>query len=415
MSPRRPGDAGGNAVVFAGSGRRTTWAELSPAGRDLVPDGGPTAYGVVGNAEALPIVLGHARAGAETLLTTAGRLDETMRAELTADGFAVMAGGVRTEPTATRPGEPGRLWLLTSGSTGRPKRIGHTLASLTTVTAGRPPQTWLCPYLPGSYAWWQLVTLGLGVPGQDLVMLDPGRDEWTPAATAYGVTAVSGTPTFWRRALIGEGPALARLGLRQITLGGEPVDQAVLDELRAVFPAARISWIYASSEVGASIVVHDGRAGFPAGWLDRETPGRPRLRIVGGPEGGELLISSPHHGAGLAGEVATGDAVRREGDRILITGRLDRDEINVGGAKASAGRVREVLLSHPDVAWATVRGRRAPLVGSVVVAEVVDRSGGLDVADLTRWAAGRLPDYAVPRRISVLPAIPVKESLKSDV
>ena len=66
----------------------------------------------------------------------------------------------RRAPTAPREPEAGRLWLLTSGSTGRPKRIGHTLQSLTTVSAKLPPRRWLCPYSPGTYAWWQVVTLG---------------------------------------------------------------------------------------------------------------------------------------------------------------------------------------------------------------------------------------------------------------
>ena len=105
--------------------------------------------------------------------------------------------------------------------------------------------------------------------------------------------------------------------LRQLTLGGEPVDQAILDRLRALFPAARISWIYASSEVGASIVVHDGRAGFPVAWLDRATPGRPTLSL----RDGELVIASPHHGVGLDGPVRTGDRAQIVDDRVLITGR----------------------------------------------------------------------------------------------
>ena len=40
------------------------------------------------------------------------------------------------------------------------------------------------------------------------------------------------------------------------------------------------------------------------------------------------------------------------------------DEINVGGAKASASAVRDVLQAHPAVAWASVRGRKAPIVGT---------------------------------------------------
>ncbi|MEV4544220.1 class I adenylate-forming enzyme family protein [Micromonospora echinaurantiaca] len=412
----------------------------------------------------------HAVHGTELLLGTPGRVDQAMRAELRAAGFTVTTlgddgtrpddgpgpdggartdGGVPTDDAAradrgpagggapvdgggqdggdagvraagdgsgrSRPPEPGRLWLLTSGSTGRPKRVGHTLDSLTTVRGPQPERTWLCPYAPGSYAWWQVVTLSLTQPGQHLVVVEPDElDEWPVLAAAHGVDAVSGTPTFWRRTLYRDAAALARVPLRQLTLGGEPVDQAILDQLRELFPAARISWIYASSEVGAAIVVHDGRAGFPVDWLDREVPGRPTLSV----RGDELVITSPYHGVGLAGPVRTGDRVRVADGRVLITGRLDSDEINVGGSKVSAGLVRDVLTAHPGLAWARVTGRRAPLLGRMVVAEVVpapDAPEPPDEAALVRWCADRLPDHAVPRRIRVLTEIPVKETLKSDV
>ncbi|WP_309246125.1 AMP-binding enzyme [Verrucosispora sioxanthis] len=291
--------------------------------------------------------------------------------------------------------------------------MGHTLESLTTVRGQQPARTWLCPYAPGTYAWWQVVTLSLTQPGQHLVVVEPDQlDDWPALAAEHGVDAASGTPTFWRRALHRDPAGLARVPLRQLTLGGEPVDQTILDRLREVFPAARISWIYASSEVGAAIVVHDGRAGFPVDWLDRAAPGRPTIGV----RDGELVITSPYHGAGLDGPVRTGDRAQVSGDRVLITGRLDADEINVGGSKVSAGVVRDVLTAHPQVAWARVTGRRAPLLGHMVVAEVVPTAGAkLDEATLVRWCADQLPEYAVPRRIRVLTEIPVKETLKSDV
>ncbi|WP_446213673.1 AMP-binding protein [Micromonospora sp. IBSANI012] len=400
-----------NRVVVGGAAR--TWRALpSPA----LPS--PAAVLAAGSEDALAAARQHAEHGTELLLSTAHRVDPAMRDELREAGFAVTTldadGPVPVPPTRPRPAESGRLWLLTSGSTGRPKRVGHTLDSLTTVRGAQPERTWLCPYAPGTYAWWQVVTLSLTQPGQHLVVVDPDElDEWPAVAAAHGVDAASGTPTFWRRTLHRDGAALARVPLRQLTLGGEPVDQAVLDQLRAVFPTARISWIYASSEVGASIVVHDGRAGFPVDWLDREVPGRPRLSV----DGEELVVSSPYHGVGLDGPVRTGDRVQVVDDRVLITGRLDSDEINVGGSKVSAGLVRGVLTAHPRVAWARVTGRRAPVLGRMVVAEVVPTPSGdpLDEATLVRWCADRLPEYAVPRRIRMFTEIPVKETLKSDV
>ncbi|MFD4323195.1 AMP-binding protein [Nocardioides sp. NPDC058538] len=404
-----------NLVVDARTGRRTTWGELVQL---AAPRPVPTAFVVEHSVDALPAVAG-LKDGGELLVVAAGRLDEALATELRGAGFDLVepSGGVQ-EATNPRVAEDGRVWLLTSGSTGRPKRVGHTLESLSTVTGELAPRTWLCPYSPGTYAWWQVITLGLGVPGQDLVLVDPADlDDWVAPALEHGITAVSGTPTFWRRTLMRHGAELQKLPLEQVTLGGEPVDQAVLTQLREAFPDARVSWIYASSEVGASIVVHDGRAGFPTEWLDRDVPGRPRLSVVDG----ELVITSPHHGtdasgAELTGAVRTGDAVRIEDGRVLVTGRLDRDELNVGGSKVSAGAVRDLLQSHPAIAWAAVRGRKAPLVGTMVVADVVaDQDSGVTADDLTRWAAERLPEYAVPRRIKMLAEIPAKETLKSDV
>lgn len=118
----------------------------------------------------------------------------------------------------------------------------------------------------------------------------------------------------------------------------------------------------------------------------------------------------------MAGPIRTGDRVQVLNGRVLITGRLDSDEINVGGSKVSAGVVRGVLAGHPAVAWARVTGRRAPVLGRMVVAEVVlDPADPADEAALVRWCADRLPEHAVPRRIRVLTEIPVKETLKSDV
>jgi acyl-CoA synthetase (AMP-forming)/AMP-acid ligase II len=347
----------------------------------------------------------------EILVASRTRVPPELANELRAAGLAVVDGGTTILPTTERAGTPGRVWLLTSGSTGRPKQVAHTLASLTTVAGNQPRRTWLCPYAHGAYAWWQVVTLGIGHPGQDILFVEADElNTWPSRALEVGVTAASGTPTFWRQALYRDPDSVAALPLEQITLGGEPVDQAILTRLTEMFPRARVSWIYASSEAGATIAVHDGRAGFPESWLGLEADGRAKLTV----DEGELLIASPKRGAGVDRVLRTGDRIEIVDGRVLITGRIASDEINVGGAKASASKVRDVLQAHPAVAWASVRGRKAPIVGSIVTAEVV-LEGEATAAELTAWCAERLPDYSVPRRVRFLDQIPIKETLKSDV
>lgn len=400
-------------------GTKVRWSELEtldlpPAAAVFVPD----------QLQAARVVRTHLAGDTETLLAQRSRLTPELRDQLAASGLAVVVVDDEGTPEVVAPARarrahlPGRVWLLTSGTTGRPKQVGHTLASLTTVQSDQPARTWLCPYTPGAYAWWQVVTLGLFRPDQTVVLVEPTElEDWPRLATEHGVTAASGTPTFWRQALLRSGEAVGQVPLAQVTLGGEPVDQAILDQLHAVFPRARLSWIYASSEAGAAISVHDGRAGFPAAWLDRHSPDRPTVSVVDG----ELVLSSPHRGDGVDAVLHTGDRVEVVGDRVLIVGRIASDEINVGGSKASAAAVRQVLLDHPWVRWAAVRGRKAPVVGTVVAAEVVldPEHAGLPAAEvdaeLGRHCRANLADYAVPRRIRVLAEIPTKESLKSDV
>ncbi|MBB2985451.1 AMP-binding protein [Terracoccus luteus] len=433
MSPSPAGHAAGNRVVtqdFDG-----TWEQLQSL--PLPPS---SALAARHHLDAVRAVRTAADGAHELLVAGRSRLTADLRDELRAEGLAVVdvvdVGGSAdtgdaadvgdttggpvevTSPTTDREPVPGRVWLLTSGSTGRPKRVAHTLDSLTTVGGDQPPRTWLCPYAHGAYAWWQVVTLGLRHPGQDILFVEPDElDTWPARALEVGVTAASGTPTFWRQALYRDPDAVAALPLEQVTLGGEPVDQAILTRLTELFPAARVSWIYASSEAGASIAVHDGLAGFPAAWLGRQQEGRARLDVVDG----ELVIASPRRGAGVDDVLRTGDRAEVVDGRVLLPGRVASDEINVGGAKASAAQVRAVLLDHPRVAWAAVRGRRAPIVGSIVTADVVPvRTDGpgtdpLTEADLSAWCTDRLPDHAVPRRVRFLDQIPIKESLKSDV
>jgi acyl-coenzyme A synthetase/AMP-(fatty) acid ligase len=350
------------------------------------------------------------------MIAAAARLDPDLVNELRAQGFAIVRGFGSENESIMPPSvddvaaSPG-IWLLTSGSTGRPKRVRHTLASLTTVSTPQPPRVWLCAYSPGAYAWWQVITLGLAHPDTNIVCVDSSElDRWPEMAKRHRVTAISGTPTFWRHALWRDGQGVTEIPLEQVTLGGEPVDQSILDALRRIHPQARISWIYASSEAGAVIAVHDGLAGFPIAWLDREAPGRPRISV----EEDELVLVSPFASEGSGASLRTGDRVEIVDDRVRIVGRIESDEINVGGSKVSASAVREALLKHPDVGWASVRGRRAPIVGQVVVADVVLK-GETTTAQLREFCTRTLQDHAVPRQINVLADIPLTESLKSRV
>ena len=285
-----------------------------------------------------------------------------------------------------------------------------------TRVRGRPGENWLVTYQPGTYAWWQMVTMALFLPQQSITVADAiSPTPLMQAALNHAVTAISATPTFWRMVLLHFSPEQLRgLPLRHVTLGGEPVDQVILDRLRAHFPDISLTHIYASSELGAAIIVHDEREGFPADWLTTEAPpasseSTPRLLI----RDGILWINSPF--SAQPGWHSTGDLCEIRGGRAIVVGRNDRGFISVGGAKVPAHEVERVLLTHPALLWCRVSGRKAPLVGELVSADIVFTSPEKKVAerDLSRYCAERLPEHMVPRFWNVMADIPVTSNIKT--
>ena len=349
------------------------------------------------------------------MVLPASRLNGGIRQLILSAGFTFEAPASAQGPTRGSGDPETEISVLTSGTTGAAKLITHRWRTLVTASEehGREPRRWLSTYEPGSYAWFQMVQLLLFVPGQDLI-LPPRRDvaSMLEAGLEYETDSISATPTFWRMALLQfTRDELRHLQLKTITLGGEVVDQELLDQLRDTFVDATVTHIYASTEHGATIVVNDGLAGFPAEWVGRSHPGRPEYRI----ESGTLRVRTPFSALGEAEWHDTGDAVEERQGRVYILGRASSAFINVGGSKVPAQRVTEVLLSHPAISWCRVYGKAAPLVGELVAADWVGRSGerSPSEADLAVFCRERLDESMVPRVWRRLDSIPASESLKA--
>ena len=91
---------------------------------------------------------------------------------------------------------------------------------------------------------------------------------------------------------------------------------------------------------------------------------------------------------------------------LTLTGRL-KEFINRGGEKISPREVDDVLMDHPAVAQAVTFAMPHDKLGEDVAAAVVLREGqSLGEQALRDFAAGRLADFKVPRRILFLGEIP---------
>jgi acyl-CoA synthetase (AMP-forming)/AMP-acid ligase II len=103
----------------------------------------------------------------------------------------------------------------------------------------------------------------------------------------------------------------------------------------------------------------------------------------------------------------TGDqGVLDDNGYLRLTGRL-KELINRGGEKVSPLEVDTVLMDHPAVAQVVTFAMPHPMLGEDVAAAVVLREGlAVDERELRAFAAERMADFKVPRRIVFLDEIP---------
>lgn len=335
-------------------------------------------------------------------------------------GLAVTLDRDRNRSSGSRQpksGTPSAITILTSGTTGKPKAVKHTWQSLTRPVrqseAARGTH-WLLTFRPHLYAGLQVMLQCFANHGTLAV---PATDSDAQAvarlAAQSQVEFASATPSYWRWLLTLAGDDLAKVPLRQITLGGEAVDQSTLDRLRVMFPTARLVHIYATTELGRCFSVTDGRAGFPRRFLQDVSSDGVEMRIVDG----ELVVRSANAMSGYDGAASlapqtdwfhTGDLVQESADRVTFVGRMT-DMINVGGNKVYPVEVETLIRSIPGVADTRVFGEASSMVGELVKCDVVVREGfdpAAVEAEIRQRTLSELTNYQRPRFISVVDEIP---------
>jgi acyl-coenzyme A synthetase/AMP-(fatty) acid ligase len=355
------------------------------------------------------------------------------------DGFAEIQGGVhRPEVLAPPDANADRTeteWILfTSGTTGVPKQVVHTLRTLVgpvdRVRSLGANSVWSTFYDIRRYGGLQILLRALAAGGS-MVLSNSSEmpAEFVRRLAGEGVTHISGTPSHWRLALMSGTQNL--ISPRYVRMSGEVADAAVIAALRAAYPDARVSHAFASTEAGVVFDVDDGSAGFPARFIDPGSSSDVTLRV----EDGSLRVRSTrvahrYLGDGMPplvdadGFADTGDMVVLRGDRYHFAGRRE-GVINIGGQKVHPEEIEAVINQHPNVRMSLVKARPSPIVGSIVVAEVVPRSptpasfnerdfrhvDGL-AADVLQLCRETLAPFKVPASVRIVPSLNISAAGK---
>ena len=217
-------------------------------------------------------------------------------------------------------------------------------------------------------------------------------------------------------------------GLQRILIGGARLAESTARRVSAEL--APLQQVYGMAEGLVCYTPLDGSAELIATTQGRPMSPADEVRVVDADgcavptgETGELLVRGPYTIPGYYaapqvnaasftadGFFRTGDLVRcsPDGD-ISVVGRV-KEQINRGGEKIAPAEVESLLMRHPGVSDARVRGAKDPVLGERVEAHIVPRPGWEDALSsrvLRRHLRDiSLADYKIPETFTLVTELP---------
>ena len=313
--------------------------------------------------------------------------------------------------------------IATSGSTGPPKGVALSAAALRASAASslarigaRPGQRWLCCLPAFHVAGLQVLVRSLLAGTVPLVTERVDAEVIAEVTAAAPGAHVSLVPTQLRR-LLDAGAPLRELGT--ILLGGAAPPPGLVER----GPGGRApGWSPPTGCRRPAAAACTTGCRWTASGCGSATAGL--IRIAGPvlfsgywPRGGRPFAAGPPGSEAAAGGwFTTSDLGELDaGGRLTVRGRAD-DVINTGGEKVLPGEVEAVLGTITGVRDVVVVGTPDPEWGELVTAIVVpaDPAAPPDLGRLRAGARDRLPGYAAPRGLLLMPEIPLLASGKPD-
>ena len=309
-----------------------------------------------------------------------------------------VVGSITEENFLTRLLAKAGSWsitLFTSGTTGLPKRVSHGFASISRqVRRGdqHAGDVWGFAYNPTHMAGLQVFFQALMNRNSLIRLFGLDQKAIVREIRERGITHISATPTFYRWLLP---PTAVCDSVRRLTSGGEKFDGPTWRQLEGLFPNARLTNVYASTEVG-TLFASKGNE-FVIG---EEMADKVCVRD------GELLIHKSLLGRSETVKVDgdwyhTGDLVEIVTEDPLSFHFVSRknEMINVGGYKVNPTEVEECLRACEDVMDAKVYGKASRMMGNIVVCDVVRAHAEVSERRIREELRGRLQEFKIPRVI----------------
>lgn len=293
------------------------------------------------------------------------------------------------------------ITIFTSGTTGQPKKVVHSIGTLTrSVRLGDKykGQVWAYAYNPTHMAGLQVFFQSFENQNTLVNVFNMQRSDVYAKISEYEITHISATPTFYRLLLPFEQeyPSVQR-----VTLGGEKSDNHLYENIKKIFPHAKINNVYASTEAGSLFAANGDCFQIPEKIRDKFTVIEDELLIQ------KSLLGKSDSFKFDGDYYHSGDLIEwvNQEEGIFKFKSRKNELINVGGYKVNPGEVEDAINAMEGVKQSLVYGKANSILGNVLIAEVqLEKGSTLTDLDIRKTLKEQFQDFKIPRKIKLVDA-----------
>lgn len=295
--------------------------------------------------------------------------------------------------------------LETSGTTGKPKKIKHNISSITkNIKIDRKYESliWGLTYPAGKMAFYQVMFQSLFNKSTLVNLYGYNFDVISDKIINNKITNISATPTFYKM-LLSDNTIFCDIA--QVTLGGERVDENLLEEIKKKFPNATTKNIYASTETASLFASCGNTFKIPEKYKNK-------IKI-------DYNLLYVHKD--LLGEIEesntdeewfnTQDVVELVNDNeFKLIGR-ENIEINISGFKINPFKVESVINSLEYVKNSVVFSKKNSVIGNILCCNIIvnESVSKIKIKNDLKLLLGK---YEIPSIINIVDSISINESMK---
>jgi len=286
-----------------------------------------------------------------------------------------------------------KITLFTSGTTGIPKRVTHGFSSIARFVKSSTKNAnnvWGFAYNPTHMAGLQVFLQAL-INGNSIVRLfGLSNTEIYEEIKENNITHISATPTFYRLLLPCNDVFYS---VKRITSGGEKFNIETKKQLDVIFPNAKITNVYASTEAGTLFASENDVFTIKEEYEHLVKIEKDELLIHNSLMGNsEMDINEWYN---------TGDLVETVTHEPLKFRFLSRksDMINVGGYKVNPIEVEETILTIPGIKDARVFSKSNSVLGNIICCEIISSDDLIEESAIRSILESKIQEFKIPRII----------------